>query len=91
MQHRTETLEGITVNIPAGSLDPPTEELTRIVEKLYNPTNWKLPTREFRTDNEHLARDVAYTLDWFLGGHEIRREGTEWVVTSKGYYHYIGA
>ena len=46
------------------------------------------------------SRETAYAYgqccNWYLGGHEIREKRLEanvvqFTITSKGYYHYIGA
>ncbi len=86
------TLSGITINVPAGSMDEPTQFVKDIVNAMQNAQNWKLPTTSFRTMNADLAQDIAYGLDWFMGGHEMEVDAEGFVVvTSKGYYHYIGA
>lgn len=90
-------IEGIEIRIPVGSLDRPTEQCDRWFAEHQDKTNWKLATRPFVTTSREVALDFAYTLDWYLGGHEIAESqsaygGTPvWVVTSNGYYHYIGA
>jgi len=101
MRHATKTLTTecgttIDVRIPAGSMDPPTDLGRMAMEGVQDPTNWKLPTRELRCRDLEAAQDVAYAMDWYLGGHEMRTEidaegRPDYVVSSKGYYHYIGA
>lgn len=61
-----------------------------------NHENWKFATSRFETADRHLACEVAAACDWYLGGHEMEVKanpfgGSLYVVTSKGYYHYIGA
>lgn len=104
MNYTTKTLkvsgEEITVKIPVGSMDPPSEASVRIMKASQNPVNWKLPTSPFHTYDKSEAEDLAYCYDWYFGGHELtvvcpeaRRPGgrTLYRVTSKGYYHYVGA
>ncbi len=57
-----------------------------------NIKNWKLPTKPVWVKSRATAEKVAAAIAFFMGGAEI----DEWcdnsfVVTSKGYYHYIGA
>lgn len=90
-------LENIDVEIliPAGSMDPPTQSAETDMRAVLNPKNWKLPTDNFVTDCLSTADDVAYAMNWHLGGCErsTRDEGGRilHVVRSKGYYHYIGS
>lgn len=89
---RPEEIDGIEINIPVGSMDPPTPEIDTIVRAMYNENNWKLPTYEYWTRDKQEADDVAYALDWHLGGHERQEHPNgDIVLTSKGYHHYIGA
>jgi hypothetical protein len=93
----TREIEGFEITIPVGSLDRPTDQCDKWFAEHQDASNWKLATRPFITTSKSVADDFAYTLDWYCGGHEIRESqsvygGTRvWVVTSKGYYHYIGA
>jgi hypothetical protein len=86
----------LVVKVPAGSMDPPTQLGRAAMEYVQDPTNWKLPTRELRCWNQEAAVEVAYAMDWYLGGHEMRIEIDAYgipcyVESSRGYYHYIGA
>jgi hypothetical protein len=86
----------LVVEVPAGSMDPPTDMGRKAMESVQDPTNWKLPTRELRCWNLEAAQEVAYAMDWYLGGHELRVETDadgrpDYVVSSRGYYHYVGA
>ena len=92
MQTTQVTIEGVAINIPVGSMDEPTQTVKDIVNAMQNQSNWKLATSAFKTMNLDMAEDVAYGLDWFMGGHEMNVDSDGYiVVTSKGYYHYIGA
>jgi len=84
-------MNDITIKTPTGSMDAPTELVTTICNAMMNKQNWKLPTSTFRTANKDTAEDVAYGLEWYLGGSEtvVDRNG-DYIVSSKGYYHYIG-
>lgn len=86
----------VVVRVPAGSMDPPTDLGRMAMEGVQDPTNWKLPTRELRCRSLEVAQEVAYAMDWYMGGHELRTEvdaagRADYVVSSRGYYHYVGA
>jgi len=84
--------DGLVIHISAGSLDAPTKEIETVVHSLFDPDNWKNPTKSFDTTDEGVANDVAYGLDWFTGGHEtVCLAGGVSRVTSLGYYYYIGS
>ena len=90
-------VDGMTINVPVGSLVPPTARAEKWVLEQTDRENWKLPTKPFVTTGHAEAMEFAYALDWYTGGHEITEGnsvygGTKlWIVTSKGYYHYIGS
>lgn len=86
----------LVVRVPAGSMDPPTDLGRKAMEAIQDPNNWKMPTRELRCRDLDTAMEVAYAMDWYMGGHELRTEvdaagRPDYVVSSRGYYHYIGA
>lgn len=86
----------IEILVPAGSMDTPTESGRLAMESIQDPTNWKMPTRELHCRSLDVAEEVAYAMDWYLGGHELRTvidaDGRpDYVVSSRGYYHYVGA
>ena len=97
MQYRQVETQGIKINIPVGSMDKPSAESERIMRDHQDPRGWKYPIRAFFTSDKSLAEDYAYCLDWFVGGHELDivesapELGDLYRVTSKGYYHYVGA
>jgi hypothetical protein len=101
MQYVTKTMTAecgteINVRIPAGSMDQPTELGRAAMEHVQDRANWKMPTRELRCWNQEAAMEVAYAMDWYMGGHEMRIEIDAYgipcyVVSSRGYYHYVGA
>lgn len=101
---RNVEIEGITVAVPVGSMDKPTAEAEKIMKAHQDPRGWKYPVRAYETLSKSEAEDLAYCLNWYLGGHEMRKVersvqlasgtilvGTVYIVSSKGYYHYIGA
>lgn len=99
-EHRVPTVErtiddDLTIAIPCGSLDKPSDESQRLMQVLQDPGNWKLPPTPYHTYDEQAARDLAYCYDYYLGGHEfdtLEHNGrTLYEITSHGYYHYIGA
>jgi hypothetical protein len=86
----------IQIRVPAGSMDPPTSMGRAVMEGVQDPTNWKMPTRKLHCRSLKLAQEVAYAMDWYMGGHEMQTvvdaSGVaDYVVSSKGYYHYIGS
>lgn len=86
MQNNTASiLEKLNALKPSAA----TEEL---INSLLSRTHWKHPTSAFITSDHAIAQEVARGLDWFLGGHEISlNEDGNYVVQSRGYFHYIGA
>jgi hypothetical protein len=88
--------QGMTFELPVGSLDKPSAESERIMRSLQNARGWKYPQAPYYTTDLSSAEDLAYCYDWHLGGHEIEniiepRRPILYRVSSKGYYHYIGA
>lgn len=91
-----QVIDGIEIQVPTGSLNPPCDRIQWIAEASYDPANWKLPTRPYYTYDKSIAEDLAYCYDWFLGGHELEiaeytKYGALYRVSSKGYYHYVGS
>jgi hypothetical protein len=65
-------------------------------EKVQNPAYWKEPTIPAILQNPKQAQRLVDAITFFAGGAEMEatRPGEHvqgWRVTSKGYYHYIGA
>lgn len=80
----------------------PTEAACADMRSVENAENWKFPTSTLTTFDAEQAARVAHAMDYFYGGHEWRAEvvnvphdgnrlATLFSVSSKGYYHYIGA
>jgi hypothetical protein len=95
-QTKTVEIQGIEIAIPVGSMDKPSAESERIMKVSQNPANWKLPLSPYHTYDKSLADDLCYCYNWYFGGHEIEavqydKFGTLYRVSSKGYYHYVGA
>lgn len=82
--------------------DEDEREYNIVFDFLKNKENWKMPTKEFTTNNVDLAGTIAEVLTFFTGGAEITfiGEGTFdggvtfrralITISSRGYYHYIG-
>ncbi len=100
------TIEGVSVNIPAncewdgkapaGFFRQPSEECKRIMDRHSDPRGWKYPVGTFVTESKRLAVKYAACLDFYLGGHETREADSSdgkryFCISSRGYYHYIGA
>jgi len=64
-------------------------KLFRAVE---NKENWKLPTRPIVCNTEEEAKDYFEAIIFFQGGAELNKTPNgRYLVTGKGYYHYVGA
>ena len=86
------------------SIPEPTARAKAIVKTMENPENWKLPLKPFPTEDPVLAQEVEYAVGFYHGGYETRTvrgaipmsantkvDYRVWEITSRGYYHYIGA
>lgn len=62
-----------------------------IFEKVASKVNWKLPTRPVTVNTREEAARIMACIIYFVGGTEMEKNGQEYTVFSKGYYHYIGA
>ena len=71
----------------------PTSAAKAVFEQcLKNQANYKLPTSHVLIKKgDKMLEQVAYCLDFYLGGHEEIDLGDYVKVQSQGYYHYIGA
>jgi hypothetical protein len=67
-------------------------ETRYVFEKYQNKENWKMPPRPAFADTPEEAHAISLSFNYYLGGSEIKtlRSG-KIMITSKGYYHYIGA
>jgi len=91
----------VNVNVPIGPICEPAAHLRALVNSSYDPTNWKNEMMPFATSSFELALAYADAVDFYVGGHQMTNSSaacsprydaiTVWVVTSKGYYHFIGA
>ncbi len=93
---KTVEIQGIKIAIPVGSMDKPTPESERTMKEHEDPRGWKYPIQPYVTYSKSEADDLAYCYNWYLGGHEREtRVDSKFkvyhIVSSKGYYHYIGA
>lgn len=72
---------------------PPSVRVKAIVEVMYSKEHWKYPTDTFKTKDAAFALEVGAGLDWYLGGHEMTGPDAKgwFTLSSKGYFHYIGA
>jgi len=93
---RTVEFRGITFKIP--KVEEITEEQIKFYKAIFgiveDKKNWKLPTRPVEVTNLESAFIVADAIQFFAGGAEIeliREEPPLYRVTSRGYYHYVGA
>ena len=65
-----------------------------IFEKVANPEGWKLPTIPVSVNSYKEAKVIADAIIYYVGGAVISSVGVNgkvFTVSSKGYYHFIGA
>jgi len=63
-----------------------------LMELVQSDHGWKYPTKPIKVVTLQEAQRMADALSFYLGGAEIfDTEKDGYVVTSRGYYHYIGA
>jgi len=69
------------------------EFITNLFNTVKDSNNWKLPTQIYYTEYETFASQMFAAICFFLGGAEIEynKVSGKYVITSKGYYHYVGA
>ncbi len=92
------------IKIPNGL--PVSTKSFKIAHRLMDdPTDgretWKYPIKEYSTTDEKLASEIAETFNYYLGGSEfwvaekydskLDADVPNYYVSSRGYYHYIGA
>jgi len=67
--------------------------IRHMMERNQDERGWKYPLRPFVTSDYNLAIEYASCVDFYMGGHELKFDGVAnvFTVTSKGYYHYVGA
>ena len=68
-------------------------EFNKIFSQLQDKEHWKNATIPYNTSFELFAIYAYAALSWFAGGCEIQynKDRCEYTISSKGYYHYIGA
>ena len=80
------------MKIIGGKLDLSRVKKSALFNKVQNKENWKFHTRPIRVSDEEDAKDLSDALSYFLGGSEVSvLPDRTYVVSSKGYYHYIGS
>lgn len=63
-----------------------------LFESVQNPENWKFPTIPKTVTTLKEASELVNAITFFVGGAELDAKlDRGFTVTSKGYYHYIGA
>ena len=81
--------------VPAELGAPPDAATDALMRKLHDPKGWKYAMKPYATFDKNEADALAAAYDWYLGGHEMTWEqiphGKVYVVTSRGYYYYVGA
>ena len=86
---------GIELQVPK-TAHLPTEQECAVYQALFDTVkqegNWKETTKPFTTKDFTMAKLMAKAITFFVGGAEVEdNEDGVITVTSKGYYHYIGA
>ena len=74
----------------------PCKIIRDLLKRLEDPRGWKYPVAGYISVCGKFAHDLAKAMDFYYGGHEMLAFHDEtgapvWVVSSKGYYHYVGA
>lgn len=62
-----------------------------LFELLQSPEGWKYPTKAIKVATLPEAQKVADALTFYAGGAEILEVLDGLIVSSRGYYHYVGA
>jgi len=80
----------------AFTITEPSKTMQDTLKVLEDARGWKYPIKPVTCRTESFARELAAAMDFYYGGHEMSRNTNEagedrWVVSSKGYYHYVGA
>ena len=80
----------------ANTISTPSQFVQDVLKVLEDPRGWKYPVRPIVCDNERTAAEIAAGMDFYYGGHELIQNNDaagkeQWVVGSRGYYHYIGS
>ena len=80
--------------VPSRKVDDESIQAQRelIFSMVRNKENWKLPTKPFRAETESQRDMIMDAITHFTGGAETKKNPDgSFRITSKGYYHYIGA
>jgi len=80
----------------AYTITEPRQIIKALLKTFEDTRGWKWPIAAQSFTQEYLAREVAAAMDFYYGGHEMSSHvndagETVYVVTSHGYYHYVGA
>jgi hypothetical protein len=80
----------------ACTITEPREIIKGLLKTFEDARGWKYPIAAQWFTQEHLAREVADAMDFYYGGHEMSSHTNEdgatvYIVSSRGYYHYVGA
>lgn len=74
-------------------------QLKAAFERVQNPDNWKMPTKEVFVDSEDEAKLIRSAIEFYTGGspfitqvYDQRFQMYRWKISqTKGYYYYIGS
>ena len=80
----------------ACAIAEPTEDMKAFFKLVEDPRGWKYPVTPICCSTKKYADEVAAAMDFYYGGHEMSSHvndagETVYVVSSRGYYHYVGA
>jgi hypothetical protein len=78
------------------TITEPRQIIKDLLKTFEDARGWKYPVATQRFTQESLAIEVADAMDFYYGGHEMSSYvnfagETIYLVSSRGYYHYIGA
>lgn len=74
----------------------PRKIIKDLLKRIEDPRGWKYPVPAQTSVCGQFAHELAAAMDFYYGGHEMVTFHDEtgapvWVVSSRGYYHYVGA
>jgi len=78
------------------TISQPRQIIIDMLKTFEDVRGWKYPIATQKFTDQNLAIEVAEAMDFYYGGHEMSSYvnfagQTIYLVSSRGYYHYIGA
>jgi hypothetical protein len=78
------------------AITEPRQIIKDLLKTFEDARGWKYPIAAQWFSQHSLAAEVADAMDFYYGGHEMSSHVNEagetvYIVSSRGYYHYVGA